>query len=63
MAIAEIPVRKSQYPVWNGGFGGTRRFGDPFLLVTYLSNEKMRFQSFFMPMTVHPFFVASSYSA
>ena len=29
----------------------------------HLSNEKMVFQSFFMLMTVQPFFFASSYSA
>ena len=35
----------------------------PFFLFTYLSNEKMRFQSFFMLMTVQPSCVASSYNA
>ena len=33
----------------------------PFEEVDYLSNEKMRFQSFFMLITIQPSFVASSY--
>ncbi len=41
----------------------TRRLDVAELRVYGYSNAKIFFQSFFMLMTVHPFFFASSYSA